>query len=237
MSIYFSDLYDLMFNGLNFYHPWKQWKYITFNDDEGKLATCKDTGDDVSDMIHSYIKDGYKIDSKESVIDREKDKDCTFKAVLKKDVDGVECKTVITVYDSGDDKNKSCTYHKVDMIGNEKLNEVTSSFNYKSDNVKDTNNDNQTSQAKFEHLDDVIKVNNKTKKVRRWKCTTPSAYKHNSCNCKCKEDKNTNEIDDLVNKIRSNIDSSICSGCSTKSTTSDEVEDSLVTMVRRIFGL
>ena len=157
--------------------------------------------------------------------------------LLKKDVDGVECKTVITVSDNGDDNNKSYTYHKIDMVGNEKWNEVTSSFNYKSDNVKDANNDNQTSQTKFEHLDDVIKVNNKTKKVRRWKCTTPSAYKHNSCNCKCKEDKKTNEIDDLVNKIRSNIDSSICSGCSTKTNTSDEVEDSLVTMVRRIFGL
>ena len=241
MSIYFSDLYDLMYNGLNFYHPWKQWEHLTFNNDEDKLATCKDTGDDVSDIIHSYIKDGYKIDSKESVIDREKDKDCTFKAVLKKDVDGIECKTVITLSDNGDDKNKSCTYHKVDMIGNEKWNEVTSSFNYKSDNVKDVNNDNQTSQTRFEHLDDVIKVNNKTKKVRRWKCTTPSAYKHNTCDCKCKEDKKdsakANEIDDLVNKIRSNIDSSICSSCPTKSSTSDEVEDSLVTMVRRIFGL
>lgn len=235
MSIYFSDLYDLMYNRPNFYHP---WKHITFNNDEGKLATRKDTGDDVSDMIHSYIKDGYKIDSKESVIDREKDKDCTFKAVLKKDVDGIECKTIITLSDNGDDKNKSCTYHKVDMVGDEKWNEVTSSFNFKTG--KSTVIDRQT---KFERLDDVIKLHNKTKKVRRWKCTTPSAYKHNTCNCKCecKEDKKdntkTSEIDDLVNKIRSNINSSICSGGSTKSNTSDEVEDSLVTMVRRIFGL
>lgn len=231
MSIYFSDLYDLMYNGFNFYPT----RRTLLNNDEVKLATCKNT-DDVSDMIHSYIKDGYKIDSKESVIDREKDKDCTFKAVLKKDVDGIECKTVITLSDNGDDKNKSCTYHKVDTVGNEKWNEVTSSFNFKTG--KNTVIDSQT---KFERLDDVIKVNNKTKKVRRWKCTTPSAYKRNTCDCKCREDKKdstkTNEIDELVNKIRSNINSSICSGCSTKSTTSDEAEDSLVTMVRRIFGL
>lgn len=235
MSIYYSDLYDLMYNGLNFYYP---RKHITLSDDEVKLATCKDTGDDVSDMIHSYIKDGYKIDSKESVIDREKDKDCTFKAVLKKDVDGIECKTTITLSDNGDDKNKSCTYHKVDMVGDEKWNEVTSSFNFKTGKCTVIN-----SQTKFERLDDVIKLHNKTKKVRRWKCTTPSAYKHNTCNCKCerkgdkKDSTKTSEIDDLVNKIRSNINSSICSGGSTKSNTSDEVEDSLVTMVRRIFGL
>jgi hypothetical protein len=209
-----------------------------------KFNDSNDMNTVASDTIHSYIKDGYRIDAKESVIDREKDKDCTFKAVLKKDVDGIECKTVITLSDNGNDKNKHCTYHKVDMVGNEKWSEITSSFNCKSDNVK-ANNDSQTSQTRFNHIDDVIKVNNKTKKVRRWKCTTPSAYKRNMCNCKYKENKKDNakenEIDDLVNKIRSNIsniDSFICSDCSTKSNTSDEVEDSLVTMVRRIlFGI
>ena len=50
----------------------------------------------ISDVIQSYIKDGYKIDVKESVIDHEEDKDCIFKSVLKIDVDGIECKTIIS---------------------------------------------------------------------------------------------------------------------------------------------
>jgi hypothetical protein len=81
-----------------------------------------------SDTIHSYIQDGYRIDAKESVIDRDKDKDCTFKAVLKKDVDGIECKTVITLTDNGDDKNKACMYHKVETVGDTKWSEETRTY-------------------------------------------------------------------------------------------------------------
>jgi hypothetical protein len=53
-----------------------------------------------SNTINSYIQDGYRIDAKESAIDSEKNKNCTFKAVLKKDVDGVLCKTIITLHES-----------------------------------------------------------------------------------------------------------------------------------------
>lgn len=81
-----------------------------------------------SNEISSYIKDGYRIDAKESVIDHDKDKDCTFKAVLKKDVDGIECKTVITLTDNGDDKNKSCMYHKVDTVGDTRWSEETRTY-------------------------------------------------------------------------------------------------------------
>jgi len=90
--------------------------------------TANDMNTVASDAINSYIKDGYRIDAKESVIDREKDKDCTFKAVLKKDVDGVECKTVITLSDNGDDTNKSCKYHKVETVGDTKWSEETRTF-------------------------------------------------------------------------------------------------------------
>jgi len=89
-----------------------------------------------SDAIHSYIEDGYHIDAKESVIDREKDKDCTFKAVLKKDVDGIACKTVITLNDNGDDKNKLYTYHKVDMVGDTKWSEESRAFSSFTDKSK-----------------------------------------------------------------------------------------------------
>lgn len=93
-----------------------------------KFNDSNDMNTVASEAIHSYIKDGYHIDAKESVIDREKDKDCTFKAVLKKDVDGIECKTVITLADNGDDKNKSCKYHKVETVGDTVWSEETRTF-------------------------------------------------------------------------------------------------------------
>ncbi len=101
-----------------------------------KFNDSNDMNTVASDAIHSYIKDGYHIDAKESVIDREKDKDCTFKAVLKKDVDGIECKTVITLSDNGDDKNKHCTYHKVESVGDTKWSEETRTFSCTTDKAK-----------------------------------------------------------------------------------------------------
>ena len=106
-----------------------------------KFSDSNDMNTVASDAIHSYIKDGYKIDAKESVIDREKDKDCTFKAVLKKDVDGIECKTVITLTDNGDDKNKHYTYHKVEAVGDTKWSEETRTFSSSTDKTKLNNTD------------------------------------------------------------------------------------------------
>lgn len=101
-----------------------------------KFDSSNDMNTVASDAIHSYIKDGYRIDAKESVIDRDKDKDCTFKAVLKKDVDGIECKTIITLTDNGDDKNKACTYHKVETVGDTKWSEETRIFNSSTDKTE-----------------------------------------------------------------------------------------------------
>ena len=101
-----------------------------------KFNDSNDMNTVASDAIHSYIKDGYRIDAEESVIDRDKDKDCTFKAVLKKDVDGLECKTTITLTDNGDDKNKSCTYHKVETVGDTQWSEETRTFSSSTDKAK-----------------------------------------------------------------------------------------------------
>lgn len=101
-----------------------------------KFNLSNDMNAIASDAINSYINDGYHIDAKESVIDRDKDKDCTFKAVLKKDVDGIELKTTITITDNGDDKNKSCTYHKVESAGDIKWSEETRTFSHSTDYTK-----------------------------------------------------------------------------------------------------
>ena len=127
-----------------------------------KFNSSNDMNSIASDAISSYINDGYRIDAKESVIDRNKDKDCTFKAVLKKDVDGIELKTTITISDNGDDKNKSCTYHKVETAGDLKWSEETRTFSHSTDYIKlnSTENNsniddtNKTSHTLFDHEDE-----------------------------------------------------------------------------------
>ena len=127
-----------------------------------KFNSSNDMNSIASDAISSYINDGYRIDAKESVIDRNKDKDCTFKAVLKKDVDGIELKTTITISDNGDDKNKSCTYHKVDTACDLKWSEETRTFSHSTDQIKlnSTENNsniddtNKTSHTLFDHEDE-----------------------------------------------------------------------------------
>ena len=127
-----------------------------------KFNSSNDMNSIASDAISSYINDGYRIDAKESVIDRNKDKDCTFKAVLKKDVDGIELKTTITITDNGDDKNKSCTYHKVETAGDLKWSEETRTFSHSTDQIKlnstvnnsNIDDTNKTSHTLFDHEDD-----------------------------------------------------------------------------------
>lgn len=102
----------------------------------------------VSNEISSYIKDGYHIDVNESAFDCEDGKDCIFKVVLKRDVDGIECKTVITLNGNEDDKTKYYTYHKVETVGDTKWSEETQTYScitdkYKLNNtVKDDKTDN-----------------------------------------------------------------------------------------------
>lgn len=102
-----------------------------------KFKDSNDMNTIASDAIHSYIKDGYRIDAKESVIDREKDKDCIFKAVLKKDVDGIECKAVITLSETGkDDSNQAYTYHKVESVGDTKWSKESRTYSCFTDKAK-----------------------------------------------------------------------------------------------------
>lgn len=164
------------------------------------LTKFNDMNEVVSDAIHSCIKDGYKIDAKESVIDREKDKDCVFKAVLKKDVDGIECKTVITLSDNGDDKNKYCTYHKVETVGDTKWSEET--HTYSSVNTSNKLNDyidhlwNSKSPDVFDGIKDFRDsvCSSKENKIKNTKCNKDSKV----CSTKLNED--LNKPDDKVCK-------------------------------------
>ena len=105
------------------------------------LTKFNDVNAIVSEAINSCFKEGYTIDAKESVIDREKEKDCTFKTVMKRDLDGIECKTIIKLTNNSDDKNKYCKYHKVEFVGDTKWSEETRTFSCSTDNVKFNNND------------------------------------------------------------------------------------------------
>lgn len=197
-----------------------------------------------SDTINSYIQDGYRIDAKESVVDHEKDKNCTFKAVLKKYVDGVLCKTIITLHESADFNNinklnfKTYTYHRVDLVDDLVWGEETRTFssshrdtagkivfnvNGKEHEVKDLRNE----QHRFDWLkspdDYVERSDNKIRFNRLSDVITfvDNNYAADDCAKRC-DDKSkndsapTNGNDDLI--------------------TGDDLEDSLIKLVGYIFG-
>ena len=183
-----------------------------------KFNDSNDMNTAVSDAIHSYIKDGYHIDAKESVIDREKDKDCTFKAVLKKDVDGIDCKTVITLYENKNDNSHMCKYHKVETVGDTKWSEETRSFSTNSVNfnkqkdcteipfinnlkLNTVNNDNKSDKNKVHNQFTVSKKDLKKTFNTKHRCNGYTTNDLKSTNIKNKPKKDYYD-DDLLNIIR-----------------------------------
>ena len=122
-----------------------------------------------SDAIHSYIKDGYRIDAAESIVDSNIDKGCTFKAVLKKDENDIEYIAVIKLFD---DKNKSQVSHKVEITVSatktDKITAVSSSKNSSEcsdedyleqllDEIKDSKESDEF-QPSYSNINDYIKI-------------------------------------------------------------------------------
>lgn len=175
-----------------------------------------------SDVINSYIRDGYRIDAKESMIDQVKDNDCAFKAVLKRDIDGIECKAVITVSDNGDDKNKYCEYRKVETVGDTKWSEETRTFSY---SIADRFCNKQSkcdckNKPELTRLVDYINMNNED-------------------DTRIKVNVNDSESD-IYNKIvdrKKNLKEAIGATVKDDKKEDDELEDSLVKLVRCIFGV
>lgn len=122
-----------------------------------------------SDAIHSYIKDGYRIDAAESVVDSDIDKGCTFKAVLKKNENDIEYIAVIKLFD---DKNKSQVSHKVEItVSATKTDKITTASSSKNssecsdedyleqllDSINDSK-ENDEFQPSYGNLNDYIKI-------------------------------------------------------------------------------
>lgn len=189
-----------------------------------KFSDSNDINILASDVINSYIRDGYRIDARESMIDQVKDDDCTFKAVLKRDVDGIECKAVITVSDSGDDKNKYCEYRKVETVGDTKWSEETRTFSY---SIADRFCNKQgkhdcKNKPKLTRLVDYINMNNEEDDT------------HIKVNVDDSESDIYNKIVDRKRNLKEAIDAKAKDD---KKEDDDELEDSLVKLVRCIFGV
>ena len=136
--------------------------FNNFNDQD-------DMNNIASDAIHSYIKDGYRIDAAESIVDSDIDKGCTFKAVLKKDENYIEYIAVIKLFD---DKNKSQVSHKVEItVSATKTDKITAVSSSKNSNecsdedyleqLLDAINDSKESdefQPSYGNLNDYIKI-------------------------------------------------------------------------------
>lgn len=193
-----------------------------------KFNDSNDVNTVTSDSINLYINDGFHIDAKESMIDRDKDKDCTFKAVLKKDVDGIECKVVIKL--SGDDK--CYTYNKVETVGDTVWSEETRSFKSSSnvihkedvDNKTNTENADSTKDSDCkqsdedwmkEHRKRMKRISDKYGFIWDWFCDEPSFNKLDDV---IKTDKRDTKKESLADHKR------------------DEMRDSLLDLVNFIFG-
>ena len=205
----------------------------------------KDVNGFISDTIHSYIKDGYNIDMKESAIDKEKDGDCTFKSVLKRDVDGVECKAVITLHEKDTTHGKSFTFHKVDSVGDTKWGEETRTFE-SSCNVcssKDTNTNKDVTSKTTTNAHSkkfCVKDTHNTKQKQdeddsKWVTENSDRLKRilakNGCDCSWISKYTTPQTKQVEHK---------CDNCTCKqntpSTEDNYDEDSLVKLIRYLFG-
>lgn len=214
-----------------------------------KFNNFKNINSFISDTIHSYIKDGYNIDMKESAINKEKDGDCAFKSVLKRDVDGIECKAVITLCEKDTTHGKSFTFHKVDSVGDTKWGEETRTFEsscnayiskdanvHKVDDskttanthnkkfyVKDTHNTKPKQDTKQDDHD-VAWVTENCDRIKR-------ILTKNGCDCSWISKYTTPQTKQVDNK---------CDNCTHKheaSSTEDNYdEDSLVKLIRYLFG-
>lgn len=136
--------------------------FNNFNDQD-------DMNNIASDAIHSYIKDGYRIDAAESVVDSNIDKGCTFKAVLKKNENDIEYIATIKLFN---DKNKSQVSHKVEItVSATKTDKITTASSSKIssecsdedylEQLLDSINDSKESdefQPSYGNLNDYIKV-------------------------------------------------------------------------------
>lgn len=136
--------------------------FNNFNDQD-------DMNNIASDAIHSYIKDGYRIDAAESIVDSDIDKGCTFKAVLKKNENDIEYMAVIKLFD---DKNNSQVSHKVEITVSatktDKITTVSSSKNSSEcsdedyleqllDSINDSK-ENDEFKPSYGNLNDYIKI-------------------------------------------------------------------------------
>lgn len=166
--------------------------FNNFNDQD-------DMNNIASDAIHSYIKDGYRIDAAESIVDSDIDKGCTFKAVLKKDENDIEYIAVIKLFE---DKNKSQVSHKVEITVSatktDKITTVSSSKNSSECSCEDyleqlldeinSSKDNDEFQPSYGNLNDYIKIK------------SDEANLKDQCNSNNKSDE---EMEDyLINLVR-----------------------------------
>ena len=161
---------------------------------------CQDDMNNIaSDAIHSYIKEGYRIDAAESIVDNDIDKGCTFKAVLKKDENDIKYIAIIKLFD---DKNKSQVSHKVEItVSATKTDKITTASSSKNssecsdedyleqllDSINDSK-ENDEFQPSYSNINDYIKIK------------SDEANLKDQCNSNNKSD---DEMEDyLINLVR-----------------------------------
>lgn len=153
--------------------------FNNFNDQD-------DMNNIASDAINSYIKDGYRIDAAESIVDSDIDKGCTFKAVLKKNENDIEYMAVIKLFD---DKNNSQVSHKVEItVSATKTDKITTASSSKNssefsdedyleqllDSIKDSKESDEFHPS-YGNLNDYIKIKSDEANLKE-QCNSNNKY-------------------------------------------------------------
>lgn len=131
------------------------------------LTKYTDINSEISNIVQHYISDRYAINYKESKPTKQDLTDgCTYKQVLTRDVDGIECKAIIRLYETTEDNDtkNNTLLTIVDFVGDTKWSEETHWF---------------TIDSKYQS---EVNTNSKT-----YKCSTPSAYS-NAVDCETEDD-------------------------------------------------
>jgi hypothetical protein len=207
-----------------------------------------------SNTINSYIQDGYRIDAKESAIDSEKNKNCTFKAVLKKDVDGVLCKTIITLHESdsfssiSNLKFKTYTYHKLDLVDGLVWDEESRTFSSSHRSASINNASNKKDNDSAGKI--ILNVNGKQYEVNDLRDGQIKLDWVNNRNDRATNKSGFNKLSDVIKLVDNNCSKDTCEKCCDNKVKSDsyktnddcdlisndDLEDSLSKLVSYIFG-
>lgn len=118
--------------------------------------------DKMSDLIREYTNEGYKIDCKESIIDKSKEPDVTFKTVINKDINKIHCKVIIEITEHLSEGWKFISLSKDEYVDDDLISHSLEEYKYHAYGIygidpKSLIKEDEINKAENEYLDNLKK--------------------------------------------------------------------------------